>query len=280
MLRFSCVFCVFTILLVGLLLAGSSPAAAQYALRSAHVGAGHAAMTGGSYAVSASIGQPAVRIVGDGAPYYLGNGFWFAGQNSDVALPVELAGFDAALESGSTPTSNQTVRLRWRTVSETNNAGFHVERAVDARAFQALGFVGGQGTTEAPQTYRFADTRLPFAADSLSYRLRQVDHDGTATLSDAVTVPVGVPQRLALHGTFPNPVRQTATLRYELPTAADVRIVVYNLLGQRVATLVEGPQPAGRVETRIDAGRWPSGVYFVRLVADRQMRTQRLTVVR
>jgi hypothetical protein len=280
MLRFPCVLCVFTILLVGLLLAGPSPAAAQYALRSSRTGAGHAALTGGTYTATGSLGQPAVRIVGTGAPYYLGAGFWFAGQNSDVALPVELAGFDAALESGPLSASDRAVRLRWRTVSETNNAGFHVERAVDARAFQSLGFVDGRGTTDAPQTYRFADTRLPFAADSLSYRLRQVDLDGTATLSDAVTVALGAPRRLALHGPFPNPVRHTATLRYEVPTAAAVRIVAYNLLGQRVATLVDERAAAGRKEIRLRTDRWPSGVYFLRLTANGTTRTQRLTVVR
>jgi hypothetical protein len=279
MLRFPRVICVFTILLLGLLLAGPSPAAAQYALRNPRAGAGHAAMTGGSYAVSASIGQPAVRIVGNGAPYYLGTGFWFAGQNSDVTLPVELAGFDAALKSDPLSTSDQTVRLRWRTVSETNNAGFHVERAVDARAFQSLGFVDGRGTTETAQTYRFADTRFPVAADSLTYRLRQVDHDGTATLSDPVTIAVGAPQRLALHGPFPNPVYQAATLRYDLPEAADVRIVAYNVLGQRMAMLVNRREEAGRKEIQLATDRWPSGVYFLRLAADGATRTQRLTVV-
>lgn len=187
-------------------------------------------------------------------------------------LPVELAGFAAER-------ADTQVRLAWRTASETNNAGFHVER-LGPGGWSALGFVDGRGTVDSPQSYRFVDETLPFTADSLSYRLRQVDLDGTATLSQEVMVGVGAPERLALLAPFPNPARSVATLRFVLPNAMDVEMAVYNVLGQRVATLVEGPQPAGRIERRLDTRRLPSGTYFVRMRGGERIKSERFVVLR
>lgn len=196
----------------------------------------------------------------------------FLGSTS-AALPVELSGFGATLDGG-------TARLTWQTASETNNAGFHVERAVGESAdFRQIGFVDGNGTTEIAQRYRFTDTALPFEAERLVYRLRQVDLDGTASLSSEVSVEIGDPVTVTLHGVFPNPVRSAATLRYELPEATSVRLELYDLLGRRVKTLVDAQQPAGRQEIAVDASHLPAGVYVYRLMTGRHVQTQRMTVV-
>jgi hypothetical protein len=59
-----------------------------------------------------------------------------------------------------------------------------------------------------------------------------------------------------------------------------MRIELSDLLGRRVQTLLDGEQPAGRHETVVDAGGLPSGVYFSRLTAGDQIRTQQLVVQR
>ncbi|MEF8939742.1 MAG: T9SS type A sorting domain-containing protein [Salinivenus sp.] len=190
-----------------------------------------------------------------------------------TALPVELAGFEAAQATAG-------VQLRWQTASETNNSGFAVERRADDGAFAEIGFVDGAGTTAAPRRYRFIDRAVPFAAEALTYRLRQVDADGSATYGPEVRVRLDDPDRLALRGNAPNPFARRTTLRYTLPRAADVHLSVYDALGRRVATLAEGRQPAGRKERVFDAGRLPSGLYLVRLQADDHVVTRRVTVVR
>jgi hypothetical protein len=127
----------------------------------------------------------------------------FAVTAAESALPVELVGFSAQQDG-------RAVRLVWQTTAETNNAGFHVERR-DRGDWAALSFVEGRGTTETSHSYRFADTTLPFTADSLTYRLRQVDLDGTETFSDEVVVSFGEPDRIVLHAPYPNPVRGPVT---------------------------------------------------------------------
>ena len=190
-----------------------------------------------------------------------------------TALPVELAAFDAAQ-------SEAGVQLRWRTASETNNAGFAVERQVGGGAFAEVGFVEGAGTTNQPRRYRFTDDAVPFEAETVAYRLKQIDADGTATYGPEVEMQLDVPERLALHGNYPNPFRARTSIRYALPRAADVHLAVYDALGRHVATLAHEEQPAGRKQVTFDAQRLPSGIYFVRLRADGRTLTQKLTVVR
>ena len=190
----------------------------------------------------------------------------------DTQLPVELTAFTARRDG-------EAIRLAWTTASETNNAGFEVQRSVEG-LWEPLGFVEGRGTTTEAQTYRFTDRDLPYAAPGAMYRLRQVDTDGTETLSEAVEITRAAPATLALHGNFPNPFARQTTIRYELPQAGRVRLTVYDALGRQVATLVDREQAAGRKAVAFDAGRLASGLYFARLVAESGVRTRRLTVVR
>ena len=81
-----------------------------------------------------------------------------------------------------------------------------------------------------------------------------------------------------LLGTYPNPVGQQATLRYALPERQDVEVRLYDVLGRQVRTVVRGTRE-GRQEQTLDVSGLPSGVYFLRLQSDGQVRTQKLTVV-
>jgi hypothetical protein len=192
------------------------------------------------------------------------------------SIPVELAGLRAQH-------TEEAVRLTWQTASETNNAGFYVQRKRDGARWQRLGFVESKangGTTSEPKRYRFRDAGLPYAADSLIYRLRQVDTDGTVHFSDEITVRLDAPEQLALQPPIPNPVRRQATLRFETPKPMRVQVTVYDLLGRKMAMLVDGRLNAGRHTEQLSAASLAPGVYFVRLRAGDRSRTRKLTIVR
>src|SRR5690606_13395309 len=88
------------------------------------------------------------------------------------------------------------------------------------------------------------------------------------------------PEAFRLDAAYPNPFAATATLTYALPTAADVRLDVYDVLGRRVAVLVDAPQPAGEHRATLRAAGLPSGTYFVRLTTDGHTATTRATILR
>ena len=69
-------------------------------------------------------------------------------------------------------------------------------------------------------------------------------------------------------------------LRYDLPEKATVRLAVYNVMGRRVRSIRSRSQPAGYHKARLEAGRLPAGVYFVRMRAGEFAGTRRFVVAR
>jgi len=192
---------------------------------------------------------------------------------SSTRLPVEIARFEATH-------TKDGVTLTWRTASEQNNTGFRVQRSTDQETWHRVGWIDGNGTRSRPSTYRFADTDLPYAADTLRYRLVQVDNDGTRAHSKPVAIARSAPNEMALRAPSPNPMRSRATLRYALPEAAEVRIALYDVMGRRVQTVTEGRQESGRKQIQINGSDLTSGVYFLRFRANEHVQTQRITVIR
>lgn len=213
------------------------------------------------------------------------DGLYFAGIFDDAlyqfvctTIPVELAAFTGRINGTS-------VTLRWQTASETNNAGFRVQRKRkqehnQTTAWTTIGFVEGMGTTTKPQSYDFVDEELPPSADTLSYRLKQIDTDGTASYSETRTVALGPPNQTALHAPVPNPTRGSVTLRYHLPTETEVAIRLFDVMGRKVATLRRGAEEAGRKQVQVSTSRLSPGAYFVRMQVGTTVQTQRLTVVK
>lgn len=220
-----------------------------------------------------------------GAPNETSSGTDGAGRAyafSGSVLPVELTEFAArSAEAGA-------VTLTWTTASETNNAGFAVERrpvglagtSAPEAAFARVGFVSGAGTTTEAQQYRFRDGDLPADAPRVAYRLKQIDRDGAATYSEVIEIEVGAPARFALRSNVPNPFRNQTTIHYDLPQPGPVRLAVYDALGRRVAVLVDEAQTAGRKQIDLDGGQLASGVYLLRLEAGGRVAHRRITVVR
>jgi hypothetical protein len=197
--------------------------------------------------------------------------------------------------------------LQWRTASEHGNEAFEIQRkssedgsgpASDTGGWATVGKRAGAGTTTEPQSYQFTDAGLPFAADSLRYRLRQVSTDGSARPLKPVTVR-WAPSELRLLPVYPNPARTQATVRYAVPTnryavpaggappdgppggrsSPEVTIRLYDVLGRRVRTVQVG-ETEGRHQQVLDLSGLSSGTYFLRLQAGDRARTERLTVVR
>jgi hypothetical protein len=82
-----------------------------------------------------------------------------------------------------------------------------------------------------------------------------------------------------LLGTYPNPARSQATVRFAVPERQNVTVQLYDMMGRRVRTVANGPQE-GRTELPIGLSDLSSGIYFLQLTAEGTTRTRKLTVVR
>jgi len=88
------------------------------------------------------------------------------------------------------------------------------------------------------------------------------------------------PEQYALEQNFPNPFNPSTTIRYEVPMLSYVTLAVFNTLGQKVATLVQGEVEAGHHNVTFDASGFTSGVYFCRMSARGYTSTRKLLMVR
>jgi hypothetical protein len=102
---------------------------------------------------------------------------------------------------------------------------------------------------------------------------------GRATVLDAPP-PSGHPGVFALAQNYPNPFNPSTTIMYSVPQAERVALRVYNVLGQRVATLAEGMHNAGNHRVRFDGRTLASGMYFYRLEWGERSLTQRMMLVK
>jgi hypothetical protein len=89
-----------------------------------------------------------------------------------------------------------------------------------------------------------------------------------------------VPTEFALNQNFPNPFNSTTVLRYEVPVASDVELIVYDLLGREVARLVRERQAPGTYEVRFDAFALSSGFYLCQMKAASFVQTRRMLLIK
>jgi hypothetical protein len=89
-----------------------------------------------------------------------------------------------------------------------------------------------------------------------------------------------VPQTIELNQNYPNPFNPTTTIRYGVPEAGPVSLEVFNMLGKRVATLVNENQNAGTYDVDFNAGNLTSGVYVYRLSVRGKTKTKKLTLIK
>jgi len=175
---------------------------------------------------------------------------------TDDVVPVELTSFTATFVNG-------TVILNWSTATETNNRGFEIEKNIENKGWNRVGFVDGKGNSAEITEYTYSDY---FEGTSAGYRLKQVDYDGSFEYSDVVEV-TAIPEKYALSQNYPNPFNPVTTIEFELPEANNVSITVYDVLGNKVAEMVNSYYGAGKHSVKYNASAFNSGVYFYEMNA-------------
>ncbi|MCP4584020.1 MAG: T9SS type A sorting domain-containing protein, partial [candidate division Zixibacteria bacterium] len=89
-----------------------------------------------------------------------------------------------------------------------------------------------------------------------------------------------IPLQYALRGCYPNPFNATTNISYELPATGQVTLEIFNVMGQKVTTLINGSVEAGRHNISWDASSFTSGIYFYKLEAGDRTFTKRMTLLK
>lgn len=169
-------------------------------------------------------------------------------------VPVELTSFAAKVNAAG------QVELNWSTATELNNLGFQIERKVVDGEFLPIGYVKGNGTTTEVKEYSFTDRTVEIG--KYIYRLKQMDYDGKFEYSPEIEVDVNPPLQFTLEQNYPNPFNPSTKIKFGLAENTNVKLAVYNLLGELVAILINNQLSAGFYEVEFNATSLPSGMYI------------------
>jgi Secretion system C-terminal sorting domain len=173
-------------------------------------------------------------------------------------LPVELTSFNASVNQGN-------VTLNWSTATENNNKGFQVQRKTANGQYQNVTFVDGHGTTTELQNYAYVDKNI--ANGNYSYRLKQIDFNGTFDYSKEINVAVNSPATFSLKQNYPNPFNPTTKIDFSLAIDSKVTLRIYDVLGRQIAELLNSGMSTGVHTINFNAANLTSGVYFYKLEA-------------
>ncbi len=204
---------------------------------------------------------------------------------TDFSLPVTLTSFVATAGYGQ-------VVLKWVTASELNNEGFFVYRATnEAGPYTDLlnqQIIPGRGTTNEATEYEFVDKNVK-SGNTYYYKLVSRDFNGTIHESPmrASATVLELPKSFELAQNYPNPFNPTTNFSFTLAQAGTVSLEVYNILGQKIRTIVENEflEPgvydgSFQWDAKDDAGNVVSGgiYYYVFTVKENNFRKVRKMV--
>jgi hypothetical protein len=183
-------------------------------------------------------------------------GFALTGASSNFVVGVPAVGLPVELLSFNGKNTGESNLLTWQTAGELNNSHFFIERSTDGTIFQEIGKVKGNNK---PSIYEFYDNQ-PYALNY--YRLKQIDFDGTESLSKIISIAQNGNENGLVF--YPNPVSHTLTVEHtEGPYGKyweDNNVQILNLLGQQVLT--------GKTGQQMDVSILPQGTYILKSGAE------------
>jgi hypothetical protein len=202
------------------------------------------------------------------------------GWTINQSLPVELSSFTAELlKIGG-------VQLNWRTETEVNNYGFEIQRKILKQSalggqdddWSIIGFVEGNGNSNSPKEYSFADRSA--TNGKYSYRLKQIDNDGQFEYSNIIEIEIAVPNNFELSQNYPNPFNPSTLISFSIPTSGFVTLKIFDALGNEAATLVNEEKQPGVYEITWNAENISSGIYLYQLKAGNFTQTKKLILMK
>ncbi len=187
-------------------------------------------------------------------------------------VPVEFTSFTAMAKE------NGNIILQWSTATEKNNKMFEIERKLENGEYVKIGYVNGSGTTTEPKDYSYVDQTV--GTGSYYYRLKQIDFYGTYRYSQEILTETSGPLTFTLGQNYPNPFNPSTIIKYGIPEAGNVKLTVYNPVGEEVAVLVNGYVEAGHYEVTFNASNLPSGMYLYKLESPNSVKIKKMLLLK
>ncbi len=169
----------------------------------------------------------------------------------------------------------------------TNGSSFYVNPCLfDANRDGILDMTGGGMSTSPQQTTIYIwNLQSPYNAQKMYVPMFQFNprHNGVygdLYLTNIKSVKNEIPKTFSLEQNYPNPFNSSTIIKYNLPKSTDVLLVVYDITGKNISTLVNAYQNAGIYEINFEANNLTSGVYFYKIITDKFTETKKFTFIK
>lgn len=171
--------------------------------------------------------------------------------------------------------------LNWTTASETDNYSFIIRRTTDPEGeFIEIAEVLSQSPGNVMTQYTLSDYDVQ-PGIIYYYTISDIDLSGGETLHpDMVSAMVEIAANFRLLQNYPNPFNPSTTIGFELPGPSRTVLTVYDVSGQKVATLIDGWCEAGSHQITFDGSNLASGLYIYRLQAGELTATGKMTLMK
>ena len=223
----------------------------------------------------------AIDFSPDGRTAYVGcfgdNNYPMVQKFEAPILPVELTSFKITL------IEKNKINLDWSTATEVNNLGFEIQRKIKNSGWIPIAFKPGRGTTTEKQFYSHTDICDNLNNEKILYRLKQIDLNGDFVFSETkeiVLTNTNIPQKFFVTQNYPNPFNPITKISWQSPVSGWQTLIVYDVLGNEVATLANQEKPAGNYEVEFDASHLSSGVYYYQLRTGEFVETKKMILLR
>ncbi len=205
--------------------------------------------------------------------------------SDDYSLPILLEFFHARV-------ANNHIILTWRTISEMDNAGFHIDRREASQSeWERINtqLIPGAGNSNTTHNYRFEDYLAK--AGTYFYRLISVSLNGETRIEGQLQIqfhpsdeepPASLtPKRTRLYANYPNPFNPGTTIAFDLNEELPVKLEIFNILGERIIVLENKTLSPGTYHyywngKNVHGKTVKSGIYFYRLIAGPYLQVRKM----
>ncbi len=178
------------------------------------------------------------------------------------------------------------VELKWTDNTGRSNYGFEIERIAtesENPTWLKIDFIKGSNDGDFKESYTYVDENI-WEGKRFRYRLKQIRTNGSYEYSNEVEIEL-LPTKYELYQNYPNPFNPSTTVRFSLPEETQLKINIYNMLGELVVTLAEGTYEAGYHKVTFsavggNASSLPSGAYIYRIESSGFVHTKKMLLLK
>ncbi len=169
----------------------------------------------------------------------------------------------------------------------TNSTTFYQNPCLfDANRDGVLDMTGaGMSTSPQQTTIYIWNLQTPYNQQRIYVPMFQFNprHNGVygdLYITNVKLVQNEIPKEFILEQNYPNPFNSSTVIRYHITKSTNVKLIVYDITGKEVTTIINSKQDAGSYEVKFDAGNLSSGIYFYKLITDNYVDTKKLIFVK